>query len=113
MNRTLLFAAVLASIAAAQQTNQPTEPPKKARISKSVVSSKGAPIPRAQLRLNGPPTLNDPAVNQSATADDAGKFVINNIEPRRNYQLTAQRPGFVAARYGARSAAATASPPSA
>jgi len=111
MIRTLLITAILVSIATAQQTNQPAEPPKKARISGSVVSSKGAPIPRAQVRLNGPPVLNDPAaVNMSATADDAGKFVIENIEPGRNYQLTAQRPGFVAARYGARTATAPGSP---
>jgi len=111
MIRTVLITAMLVSIATAQQTNQPAEPPKKARISGSVVSSKGAPIPRAQVRLNGPPVLNDPsAVNMSATADDAGKFVIENIEPGRNYQLTAQRPGFVAARYGARTATAPGSP---
>jgi protocatechuate 3,4-dioxygenase beta subunit len=40
----------------------------------------------------------------TATSDDAGKFTIENIDPGKSYNLTAQRTGFVTARYGARSA---------
>jgi len=109
--RKILFLATLVLSAMAQTPNaqQPTDPPKKARIEGTVVSSAGPAIPRAQVRLQGQAVLNlsgaAPA-NFSATADDAGKFVIENIEPGRNYQLMAQRPGFVPARYGARSPSA-------
>jgi hypothetical protein len=43
-----------------------------------------------------------PGASYGATAGDDGKFVIEEIEPGASYQLSAQRPGFVPARYGAR-----------
>ena len=93
---------------------QSKEPPKKARIEGSVVSLTGEPVPRAQLRLTGTSNTVDatPAgpVNVSTTSDDAGKFAFENIEPGRNYQLNAQRPGYVNTRYGARSPTAPGSP---
>src|SRR6185503_8400988 len=93
---------------------QSKDPPKKARIEGSVVSLTGEPVPRAQLRLTGLSAAVDatPAaqVNVSTTSDDAGKFAFENIEPGRNYQLTAQRPGYVNTRYGARSPTAPGSP---
>lgn len=99
------------ALAAAQQAS---EPPKQARIEGSVVSVTGEPVPRAQVRLVGAPSLQNGQVvqasNFTATTDDAGKFAIEEIEPGSAYQLTAQRPGFVNARYGARSATGSGVP---
>ncbi len=98
-----LFA--LVSLASAQQA---PEAPKKARIEGNVVSSTGQPIPRAQIRLQGQIQIQAGQISQpavyTATSDDAGNFSIDEIDPGRLFQLTAQRPGFVTARYGARSA---------
>ena len=108
MRKLLLLVFVVAVVFGQQQQ---TEPPKKARIAGSVVSLTGEPVPRATIRLQGGQPLQGTVAPQvsSVTADDAGKFV-ENIEPGRNYQLGAQRPGYVAARYGARSANAPGSP---
>jgi len=110
----LFVFALLASLAVAQQPQQTQapEPPKKARVEGVVVSLTGEAIPRAQIRLQGQPTIQGgqlaQAVAYTATSDDAGKFAIEEIEPGQNFQLSAQRPGFVSARYGARNAS---SPP--
>lgn len=111
MTQRLLLLAVLIpiTISVASAQAQQNEPPKKARIEGRVVSLTGEAIPRAVVRLAGPPVLNT-ASNMSATADDAGKFMIENIEPGRDYQLTAQRPGYVPARYGARMPTGPGSP---
>lgn len=96
------------------QQGQAAEQPKKARIEGSVVSISGGPIPRATIRLTGALSIQNgvtsPGAAFSATSDEGGKFVIENIEPGRNYQLTAQRTGFVNARYGARSAQSPGAP---
>jgi hypothetical protein len=103
--------ALWAALALAQQQN---EPPKKARLEGSVVSTTGEAIPRAQISLTGQASGagGGPAtpVNLRTTAGDDGKFAIENIEPGRNYQLSAQRPGYVTARYGARSTNGPGSP---
>lgn len=108
----LLFAA-LAQGQVSQQA-QPAEPVKKARIEGSIISLAGAPIPRATIRLTSPTRIQDgvasPGAAYSATSDDAGKFVIEDIDPGGNFQLTAQRTGFVNARYGARSANSPGAP---
>jgi hypothetical protein len=122
--RVFLFALLLATTAAAQPAPRPvggapagtsadpgTEAAKKARLEGSVVSLTGEPIPRATLRLQGT-AIQAGQLNTavSVTADDAGKFVFPAVEPGRNYQLTAQRPGYVAARYGARAPNAPGAP---
>lgn len=103
----LLFPALLLAQA-------PSEPPKKARIEGSVTSITGEPVPRAAVRLQGATTLqnNQPVQSASyaATAGDDGKFVIEEIEPGLGYVLTAQRPGFVTTRYGARGNNAAGAP---
>ena len=86
----------------------PPEPPKKARLEGSVVSLTGAPVPRAQLRLQM--IQSGQLENFTATTDDAGKFVFENVEPGLYNTLTAQRPGFVQGRYGARSATSPGAP---
>lgn len=93
---------------------QTSEPPKKARIEGVVVSITGEPVPRAQVRLQGQVLLQGGQPVQPAsfavTSDDAGKFVIPDIDPGRNYQLSAQRPGFIPGRYGARTPSGPATP---
>lgn len=102
----VLLLAALAHGQVSQQA-QPSEPVKKARIEGSVVSLAGGPIPRATIRLSSPARIQDgvasPGAAYSATSDDAGKFVIEDIDPGGNFQLSAQRTGYVNARYGARS----------
>jgi len=94
-------------IASAALAQQPQELPKKARIEGIVVSLAGGPVPRAQVRLSRRAAIQDgavvPAVAFNTTSDNAGKFVIDDIDPGRIYNLEAQRPGFANARYGARS----------
>jgi hypothetical protein len=89
------------------QPGQPAEAPKKARIEGLVVSLAGGPVARAAVRLQGQTTVTNgtatPGGSYSATAGDDGKFVIDDIDPGRNFILTAQRTGFVTGRYGARS----------
>ncbi len=99
---------------AASPTTQAGDAAKKARIEGLVVSITGEPIPRAQIRLQAPVSVQNgnsvPGGSYGATADAAGKFAIEDIEPARSLQLTAQRPGFINARYGARSANGPAAP---
>jgi len=123
MRNAFLMLALAMSLVLVIPGQQP-EPPKKARIEGTVVGLTGEPVPRAQLRLTGGTQtlvvvaagrsgggdVAPPGSNVAATTDDAGKFVIENIEPGRGYQLNAQRPGFVTTRYGARSATAPGSP---
>ncbi len=105
-----LFFSVFLLVATAQQPGpaQAPEPPKKARIEGVVVGPGGEPVARVQVRLAGQLSVQAgqivPAAAFSATSDDAGKFAIENIDPGKNYNLSAQRTGFVTARYGARSA---------
>ncbi len=90
---------------------QPGDSPKKARLEGSVVSLTGEAIPRATVRLQGGTIQpGQPATGLTATADDAGKFVFADISPGTNYQLSVQRPGYIPARYGARSANAPGAP---
>lgn len=89
------------------QAPQPGDPTAKARIEGSVVSAAGGPVGRAVVRLEGPPRPQPNGQAQprtySITTDDAGRFTIENVEPSRNYRLTAQRLGFLQGRYGSRS----------
>lgn len=86
----------------------PPEAPKAARIEGTVVTTTGTAAPRARVRLAGTPGIRNGAISPAprfeATTDDAGKFVMENIEPGQGYSLTAEKAGFVTARYGARSA---------
>lgn len=106
---------LLAAYSYAQvQPGQPAEAPKRARIEGTVVSVAGPPVPRATVRLTSPTRVENGVPTQgsaySATTGDDGKFVIEDIDPGRNFQLIAQRTGFVNGRYGARSASTSAAP---
>jgi hypothetical protein len=113
--RLFVFSLLIAA-AAAQSVNptpSPAEPPKKARVEGSVVSLTGEPIPRATLRLQGFGTSLQSALSSTATtatADDTGKFAFQDVEPGNNYRLSAQRPGYVPAQYGARAGNTPGSP---
>ncbi|MEP7354388.1 MAG: carboxypeptidase-like regulatory domain-containing protein [Acidobacteriota bacterium] len=100
-----------APAAQSAQAAQVPEAPKKAHVEGTVVSITGEAIPRAQVRLMPAATLAaitaGPPPNSTATSDDKGKFVFDNVDPGRNYQLRATRPGFNTANYGARSANTT------
>lgn len=90
----------------AQAPAKPATPPKPGRMEGIVVSTTGAPIARATVRLQGGTRVENgqavPGSNYSATTTEDGKFVLENIEPSRNLGLTATRTGFVNARYGQR-----------
>lgn len=103
---TALFSAWLVAFvpAQAQQPQSSDKAKEKARIEGTVLSSDGAPIPRATIRLQpSAPVLNagTPVLPATATAGQDGTYAIENIEPG-TYTLTAQRPGFVNTVYGQR-----------
>ena len=87
---------------------QPTAAPQAARIEGLVRSANGEAIPRASLRLEGPEEDERPEL--TALSDDEGRFRFDHVPPGRDYFLTARRPGFVDARYGARSATGPGTP---
>jgi hypothetical protein len=111
--RLYIFSLLIAA-AAAQSVNptpSPAEPPKKARLEGAVVSLTGEAIPRAALRLSGGALpASQMLTGISVTADEVGKFVIEDVTPGANYRLSAQRPGYVSAQYGARSASGPGTP---
>ena len=93
MSAALLFAICVTLLAQAPDAQ------KTARIEGIVVRVTGGPVPRTTVTLIGPTTLQAgipvPGTSYNATADDTGKFVIENIAPGPTYRLTAQRIGFV------------------
>ena len=97
---------VLYAIPAVGQQNQQAqnEDAKPARIEGKVVSTTGELVPRAEIRLTPLPPQAGPTGNTSYTTEtrDDGTFVINNITaPLSNLVLTARRPGYSVARFGA------------
>jgi hypothetical protein len=106
MPRFLAVLLLAVPIASAQSTpaaaSDPNGEKKKIRLEGSVLSLAGGPASKAAVRLlpsgsqNGQPTS-----AYSKTADDAGKFVFEDVAPGR-YTLTASKSGFVMGRYGAR-----------
>ena len=73
------------------------------RVEGTVLSLSGDMVRKATVRLQrtaGQP--GQPPVSYSETTDSAGKFIFDDIAPGR-YVLSAEKPGFVTARYGARS----------
>ena len=96
-----------ASLAVAQNT--PSSPPTGAttdsgqiRVEGTILSLNGAVVRKATVRLQG--TGGQPGqlpVSYIETTDNGGKFVFDDVAPGR-YLLSAEKPGFVSARYGAR-----------
>ncbi len=88
------------------QSSSPSDPngeKKKIRLEGNVLSQAGGPVSKAAaVRLLPSGSQNgQPPSTYSRTADDAGKFVFEDVAPGR-YTLTATKPGFVMGRYGAR-----------
>lgn len=110
--RILALLLPLTALTASAQTQ--ADAPKPARIEGAVVTADGEPVPRAQVTLQGRPVLEPGQRPQvlafSATTNDAGRFVIDNIAPGPGYQLTAERTGFVTGRWGARTPTGPAAP---
>lgn len=76
---------------------------KPARVEGTIFSLNGDAVRKAIVRLQGSAGQpGQPPTSYVETADSAGKFVFDNIAPGR-YTLTAEKPGFINARYGARS----------
>ena len=76
---------------------------KTARVEGTVLSSNGDLIRKATVRLQG--TASQPGqqpASYNETTDNMGKFVFDDVTPGR-YTLSADKPGFAAGRYGARS----------
>ena len=100
-----LFFGVL--LAVAQNTPPPAAAPdsaqKNARVEGTIFSLNGEVVRKATVRLQGgafqPGQL---PVNYSESTDSGGKFSFEEIAPGR-YTLSAEKAGFVTARYGARS----------
>ena len=102
-----------APFAAAQNTPSPATTDaeaKKVRVEGTVLSLSGEVVRKATVRLQGGPAQpgQGPA-NYSETSDNAGKFVFEDVAPGR-YVLSAEKPGFVPARYGARSTTSPGTP---
>jgi protocatechuate 3,4-dioxygenase beta subunit len=109
--RTLLSVCLGAVIAFAQAPQNPADPQaaekKKIRLEGQVLSKTGDPLRRATVRLQPAPQPGQTVMGQmpqgySETSDDSGRFVFEDVAPGR-YTLVADRTGYVAQRYGARS----------
>ena len=69
----------------------------------TILSLSGDLVRKATVRLQGTGGQpGQPPASYSETTDNAGKFVFEDVAPGR-YMLSAEKPGFVTARYGARS----------
>jgi protocatechuate 3,4-dioxygenase beta subunit len=74
----------------------------KCRIEGQVLSTAGAPLKKATVRLESGTDLNRAnPLNHAATTDAEGKFRIENVDPG-TYNLTADRTGYLHQYYGAK-----------
>jgi len=100
----LLFLLMLVSLFSFGQQPVPADP-QTARVEGTIVDPLGKPLPQVQVRLTGPAAsingLASPPVIFAADTNSAGRFLITDITPGTNYRLTALRPGFLTASYGA------------
>ena len=99
----LLFGALFAQ---AQNTPPPAVPggsEQKIRVEGTILSMNGEAVRKATVRLQGMSAQpGQPPSSYSETTDNGGKFIFDDVAPGR-YTLSADKPGFVGARYGARS----------
>ena len=86
-----------------------TSQQKKARVEGTVLSIKGDPVKRADVRLEvlGPPAARL-AMGYVEKTDDAGKFSIEDVPPG-SYTLSATKTGYLTGMYGTRSASSSGS----
>ncbi|MBZ5672881.1 MAG: carboxypeptidase-like regulatory domain-containing protein [Acidobacteriia bacterium] len=97
----LLLGAFLAD---AQNTPLPaanTDSGQKVRIEGTILSLNGDLVRKATVRLQGTGGQPGQPTSYIETTDSAGKFIFDDVAPGR-YTLSAEKPGFVTARYGAR-----------
>ncbi len=74
-----------------------------ARLEGTIFSLNGDTVRKATVRLQGGATQpGQPPASYVETTDNGGKFVFDDVAPGR-YTLSADKPGFVTTRYGARS----------
>jgi hypothetical protein len=73
------------------------------RVEGTILSLNGDLVRKATVRLQGGASQpGQPPTTYSESSDNGGKFVFDDVAPGR-YTLSADKPGFVATRYGARS----------
>lgn len=99
---TLLFGV---SFAAAQNASTTTAPDsgQTIRVEGTVLNLNGDRVRKATVRLQGGGSQpGQPPTSYVEATDGAGKFLFDDVAPGR-YTLSAEKPGFVTARYGARS----------
>jgi hypothetical protein len=98
-----LFLSPFLSVAQNTPAAAPGSSQKSARVEGTIFSLNGEVVRKATVRLQGgaiqPGQL---PVNYSESTDSGGKFSFEEIPPGR-YTLSAEKAGFVTARYGARS----------
>jgi protocatechuate 3,4-dioxygenase beta subunit len=103
-----LFAAAVFAQPGAQPAAQ--EASNKARLEGIVLSTAGAPVPRADVSLDGPGTIQGgvaiPSIHYGVLSSEEGRFVIDGIEPGARYELTSRKTGYADGRYGAKTNAA-------
>lgn len=94
--RLLLISAFIASSISAQE--------QKCRVEGQVLSLAGAPLKKANLRLQftGQQNPSSPPANYSTASDNEGKFLFEDVTPG-TYILSAQRTGYINQSYGAKS----------
>jgi protocatechuate 3,4-dioxygenase beta subunit len=102
-----LIQLLCAFVVAAQNTPSSTpaadSEQKKIRVEGNILSLNGEAVRKATVRLQG--TAIQPGqlpTSYSESTDNDGKFVFEDVSPGR-YMLSAEKPGFVTTRYGARS----------
>jgi len=99
----VLFGALFAN---AQNTPPPAAPAgseQKIRVEGTILSMNGEAVRKATVRLQGTGGQpGQPPSSYSETTDNGGKFMFDDVAPGR-YTLSADKPGFVGSRYGARS----------
>src|SRR5689334_6291102 len=98
--RLFMFLAVFVALSKAQPA--PADP-KPIRLEGRTISLSGDAIRKATARLqsSGQPVAaanGQVPAGYSQTTDDAGKFAFDNVAPGR-YTLSADKPGFLPARY--------------
>jgi hypothetical protein len=82
---------------------QPAADQKSIHVEGTIVSLNGDAVRKATVRLQGAVLQpGQPPGMYSETTDNAGNFVFEDVAPGR-YTLSAEKPGFVTTRYGARS----------
>ena len=95
-----------AFIGAAQNTPSPAatgDAGQKIRVEGTILSLNGDLVRKATVRLQGSAAQpGQPPNNYSESTDSGGRFVFEDVAPGR-YLLSAEKPGFILARYGARS----------